>query len=133
MLFTASGWCSATQAGMKNEAGISAWRSRSRMRGSASTTPKVPCERVTGSLTPRASQRVSASRSKLNAQAARLPCGQRGAVIGELTLRARLRSRRAVPCNGEAQREPAVHLALERGLGADQPDRPYRPEPLAVS
>src|SRR2546427_4766892 len=81
------------------------------MRGRASSTPKVPWESVTGSLTPRASHRLSASRSNVNAQAARLPCGQR-TVIAELA-RARLRSGRAVPRDGEAQREPTAMVLPE--------------------
>ena len=48
------------------------------MRGSASTGPNRPCERATGSWTPRAIHSVSASRSKVKAQAARALRGQWG-------------------------------------------------------
>src|SRR5437764_14575680 len=94
---------------MKNDAGISAWRSKSRIRGSASTGPNVPWDSVTGSVTPRASHSVSASRSKVNAQAARAPCGQRGAVIARLA-RAGSGRGRAVPCHGEAEGKPAADV-----------------------
>ena len=40
--------------------------------------PKRPCDSATGSSTPRASQSVSASRSNVNAQAARACLGQGG-------------------------------------------------------
>ena len=78
MARTASGCFSATHAGTKNEAWISLRRSRARMRGSASATPKRPCESVTGSWTPRAIHRVSASRSKVKAHAARASRGHGG-------------------------------------------------------
>src|SRR5512144_24507 len=61
---------------MKNVPWIEAARSRARMRGRASATPKRPWDNVTGSLTPRAIQSVSASRSNVRAQAARAPAGQ---------------------------------------------------------
>src|SRR4029453_15807884 len=83
------------------------------MRGRASSTPKVPCETVTGSVTPRASQSVSASRSNVKAHAARAPCGQAAAV----TL-AGTRSRRGgtVPRDGEPEPEhaPAGLIGAER-------------------
>src|SRR5580765_19889 len=64
---------------MKNEA-RTVWSFKSwRMRGTASSGPKRPCERVTGSCTPRAIHSVSASRSKVKAQAARALWGQWGA------------------------------------------------------
>src|SRR5262245_6336311 len=119
MFFTASGWCSATQAGTKNDAVISAWRRSARMRGSASWTPKVPCESVTGSLTPRASQSVSASRSNVNAQAARAPRGHRGAVIAELASGRALGTRRTVPRDRETEREPSVGIPPAGLLCAD--------------
>src|SRR5713101_9819423 len=63
------------------------------MRGSASTTPKRPWDSATGSWTPRAIQSVSASRSKVKAQAARASAGQWGgreevteSVIGDIIL-----------------------------------------------
>src|SRR5712671_4553854 len=78
---------------MKNVARISAARRRSRMCGSASTTPKRPWDSATGSWTPRAIQSVSASRSKVKAQAARASAGQWGgreevteSVIGDFIL-----------------------------------------------
>jgi hypothetical protein len=67
---------------MKNDARISFVRSSARMRGSASTGPKRPWDSATGSLTPRAIHRVSASRSKVNAQAVRASFGQRGGAGG---------------------------------------------------
>src|SRR3972149_7133041 len=63
---------------MKNEERMSAPRRISRIRGSASTGPKRPWESVRGSGLPRAIQSVSASRSNVNAQAARASRGQRG-------------------------------------------------------
>src|SRR5574341_1079581 len=113
-------------AGTKNVEWISAARRRSRIFGSASTGPKRPWESATGSVTPRAIQRVSASRSKVKAHAARAPSGQPWAVIrsGSGGL-GRLRGRTA-PRHRDAEREPAVDL-----VPADQPaaDRRVRRGP----
>src|SRR5262249_43080837 len=87
------------------------------MRGSASSTPKVPWESVTGSETPRASHRVSASRSNVKAQAARAPCGQ----VRPVTLAgAGLGCRRTVPRDGEPEAEHAPVLAIPVGRAADR-------------
>src|SRR5215510_4380719 len=69
---------------MKKDARTSVFSSRDRMRGTASTGPKRPWDSATGSLTPRAIHSVSASRSKVKAQAARVSPGQRGTVVGSL-------------------------------------------------
>ena len=105
------------------------------MRGRASSTPKVPWETVTGSVTPRASQSVSASRSNVKAHAARAPCGQAAAV----TL-AGTRSGRGgtVPRDGEPEPEhaPAGLVGAERSptgrFGEVQPAKPMRPDPVGV-
>src|SRR5215472_1988136 len=69
---------------MKKDARTSALLSSDRMRGAASTGPKRPWDSATGSLTPRAIYKVSASRSKVKAHAARISPGQRGTAAGSL-------------------------------------------------
>src|SRR5262250_252357 len=82
---------------MKKEPRTSAFSRRARMRGTASTGPKRPCERATGSLTPRAIHSVSASTSKVKAHAARASPGQRGIGAG---------SAMAPESSAETAREP---------------------------
>src|SRR5215467_5730772 len=69
---------------MKKDARTSALSSSDRMRGTASTGPKRPWDRATGSLTPRAIHSVSASRSNVKAHAARVSPGQCGTTAGSL-------------------------------------------------
>src|SRR5215468_522774 len=89
---------------MKKEPRTSAFSRRARMRGTASTGPKRPCERATGSLTPRAIHSVSASTSKVKAHAARASPGQRG-MGAELAM--------APESSAETTREPAMVLSMD--------------------
>src|SRR5262245_52846084 len=90
------------------------------MRGRASTGPNRPCDRVTGSEMPRAIHNVSASRSKVNAQAARAPCGQ--ATVIEPGLRDS-RSLRAFGWAAPREGEPESHVSVDDAVRAL--DRPH--------
>ena len=76
------------------------------MRGSASTTPKRPWDSATGSWTPRAIQSVSASRSKVKAQAARASPGHRGGreAVTEFVMSAFILAQGATPHQSAAGR-----------------------------
>src|SRR5215831_16874432 len=118
---------------MKKLARTSAARSRDKMRGSASVTPKRPWDSVTGSWTPRAIQSVSASRSNVKAQAARASRGQRGeevsisgfAIGGVILAQGQGSSQRAPPL-GAARLDRAA-LGAEAMSGAGDAGTPPAP------
>src|SRR5262245_21175470 len=123
MRFTTSGYVPATHAGTKNEARTPCAASSDRMRGTASMGPNRPWDNATGSVTPRAIQRLSASRSNVNAHAERASFGQRGDVPPEsmgveviLAQRSRARGGNRRTRASVISKEMAAALSLVRRL-----------------